>query len=292
MAYDNFGQLQKLIRALDDERNAIFIHIDKKSKSFNNQIKNILIHTPKYSIVRIYNDIKVYWSHYSQIECEIFLIKKALQYGSFEYYHLLSGQDFPIKSQNYIHDFFDKNLGKEFIDYQENFYNQNRDLIENRIKYFHLFRKYCRYWNNVHINRFFRMLDILFIIPQKLFKINRIEKNKLDICFGANWFSITENFAKYLASKEIYINRNFKYTNCADEIFIQSILKKSPYFKNLYKKTTYDFYGNMRLVDFKRGNPYTWVNSDLSEIIASKYLFIRKVDDRVDNVLIENLMKF
>lgn len=39
MAYDNFEQLIKLVNALDNERNSIFIHIDKKAQDFNMEIK-------------------------------------------------------------------------------------------------------------------------------------------------------------------------------------------------------------------------------------------------------------
>lgn len=39
MAYDNFKQLEKLIKTLDDERNEIFVHIDKKTKVFTETVK-------------------------------------------------------------------------------------------------------------------------------------------------------------------------------------------------------------------------------------------------------------
>ena len=33
----------------------------------------------------------------------------------------------------------------------------------------------------------------------------------------------------------------------------------------------------MRLIDWKRGNPYTWDYNDLTEILKSDRLFIRKI---------------
>ena len=42
----------------------------------------------------------------------------------------------------------------------------------------------------------------------------------------------------------------------------------------------------MRLVDFQRGNPYTYRCEDIEEIRNSKYLFLRKVDEKVDSELI------
>lgn len=42
MAYDNFEQLRKLIEVLDDERNFLFVHIDKKAKQYTPKVKNFL----------------------------------------------------------------------------------------------------------------------------------------------------------------------------------------------------------------------------------------------------------
>ena len=45
------------------------------------------------------------------------LLKAAIK-GNYDYYHLISGMDLPIKTQKEIHEFFENNKGKEFI--QEN----------------------------------------------------------------------------------------------------------------------------------------------------------------------------
>ena len=291
MAYDNWEQLEKLIKALDDERNDLFVHIDKKAKGFTEAVRKKLIGGVNKSQIEIYNEITVYWSDYSQIECELFLMEKVAEKGKFAYYHLLSGQCFPIKSQSYIHEFFDNRQGKEFIDYQKNFFDKHSDVILKRIQYYHLFRKYCRLFKIAWVNSFFRGLNLLCVDIQKILKIDRCKKNDLDICYGANWFSITDEFVRYILSKRKYIEENFKYSNCGDEIFMQTLLKASPFLGNLYKETSNDFYGNLRLVDFSRGNPYTYKSSDLEEIKNSEYLFVRKVDERVEPGILERITK-
>ena len=286
MAHGQFDQLYKLIKSLDDKNNEIFIHIDKKNHDFNHDIENLLISAGTESSVYVYNEVKVYWSHFSQVECELFLLEKAVTKGPFEYYHLISGQDYPIKSQYYIQSFFSKNSGKEFIDYQTDFFEKNSQLILNRIMYYHPFRKYCRFFKYRILNDLFRCLDKTSLLIQKIMRVDRCKKNKLDICFGANWFSITDGFAKYILNNKEFIEKNFKYSNCPDELFVQTLLKTSPYIKNLYHETTDDFYGNMRLVDFHRGNPYTYCSSDIEEIKKSKYIFVRKIDERLDKRII------
>lgn len=291
MAYDNFDQLNKLVKALDDERNMIFIHIDKKVKEFTEDVKKKILGGVTKSKIEIYSNIAVYWSHYSLVECELFLLEKAVEKGSFAYYHLLSGQCFPIKSQNYIHEFFEKHEGKEFIDYQSSFLEKHSDTIMKRIRYYHPFRKYCRISKIKWINDFFRGLNLICITGQKRLKVDRCKKNNLDICYGSQWFSITDVFARYVLSMKSFVERNFKYSNSSDELFLQTILKASPFLKNLYKETSNTFYGNMRLVDFSRGNPYTFRSSDIEEIKSSEYLFIRKVDERVDKDILDIISK-
>ena len=290
MAHNKFGQLGRLLKALDNEDNTLFVHIDKKCKAFDLDILNELKAQVVKSNIYIYNEISVYWSHFSQVQCELFLLRKAVNKGEFAYYHLLSGMDFPIKSQEYIHEFFEENAGKEFVDYQRAFFEHHKDIILDRVRYYHPFRKYCRFFNNNIFNDFFRVLDKLSVILQKIAGVNLVKKNQLDICYGANWFSITGAFAKYILENETFIYQNFRFCNCPDEIFVQTLLKASSFRGNLYKETTDNFYGNMRLVDFHRGNPYTYHSSDIEEIKKSEYLFVRKIDEDVDRHIEELIL--
>lgn len=42
MAHNKFGQLGRLLKALDNEDNTLFVHIDKKSNDFDLDILNEL----------------------------------------------------------------------------------------------------------------------------------------------------------------------------------------------------------------------------------------------------------
>lgn len=232
----------------------------------------------------------MYWSHFSQVQCELFLLRKAVNKGEFAYYHLLSGMDFPIKSQEYIHEFFEENAGKEFVDYQRAFFENHKDIILDRVKYYHPFRKYCKFFKCNGINNIFRLSDKLVVYMQKFIGMDLVKKNKLEIGFGSQWFSITNEFAKYILNNRDFINKYFRYCNCSDELVIQTLLKMSPFICNLYRETTDDFYGNMRLIDFHRGNPYTYHSNDIEEIKKTKYLFVRKIDEDVDRHIEELIL--
>ena len=54
--------------------------------------------------------VDVRWGDFSQVECELALFKAVVKNG-YDYYHLLSGVDLPIKSAQYLVDFFEKLIG-------------------------------------------------------------------------------------------------------------------------------------------------------------------------------------
>lgn len=105
MAHNEWDILQKLVALLDDERNDIFVHIDKKVTC------PLELSTSKATLrfVPHKQRVDVQWGRCSQIKADITLLEYAHSFGPYAYYHLLSGVDLPIKSNNYIHDFFDKN---------------------------------------------------------------------------------------------------------------------------------------------------------------------------------------
>ena len=107
MAHDEFPILHVLLRLLDNSRNDIYLLIDRKT-DFSETF------ALKYSAVHVIKDrIDIRWGDYSQIEAEMLLFETAYDKGPYEYYHLLSGTDLPIKPVPAILKFFDDHAGKE-----------------------------------------------------------------------------------------------------------------------------------------------------------------------------------
>lgn len=50
----------------------------------------------------------VTWGGYSQINAELLLLQLATESGIYQYYHLISGSDLLIQTQDVFHDFFEK----------------------------------------------------------------------------------------------------------------------------------------------------------------------------------------
>lgn len=259
-----------LLAMIDDSRNDIFIHMDKKCSEYKERvIATSLSHSKVYHVDRL----NVAWGGVRMIEAEISLLKKATSTGLYQYYHLLSGQDLPIKSQDIIHDFFEKNDGKEFVRF-----NHSRFQYNERVQIYHFFQdKLGRNWQNI-FNRV--MLKVQSIIG--------IKRNKaISFYKGTQWFSITDNFARYVVENEGWVNKVFRYTFCCDEVFIQTLLIRSPYKDNRYwMAMDNDMHAIMRLIDWTRGTPYVFRMNDKEELMSSEMMFCRKFDERIDSDII------
>ena len=135
MAHNNWKILEKLLILLDDKRNDIYLHIDLKSDfiDFSSKVHNANLF--------IFHEIDVRWGDISLIQVEFFLFKTAYCKGNYSYYHLISGSDLPLKTQDEIHAFFDAHYPTEFIGFSLGM------TCDNRINKVYIFPKYQRIKN-------------------------------------------------------------------------------------------------------------------------------------------------
>lgn len=147
------------------------------------------------------------------------MLKRA-SIKDYEYYHLLSGVDFLIKSQDYIHDFFNEHKNMNFIDLDPMDKEKNYKL--SRIKEYHFFQNKIGRQSGKLISIFYK-LEKISIILQKYFNIERYKEATIDIKKGAQWFSINNLMVKEILDNEKLIKKYFYYSICADEMFLQSI---------------------------------------------------------------------
>lgn len=217
----------------------------------------------------------------SLVNVELLLLKKAISVGRYQHYHLLSGSDLPIKTQDQIISFFNENMNKEFIRFEKPNY-----VYQDRTRYYHFLQDKIGRSHNL----IFRGSEILLVQMQKIFHIHR--NRKIEFQKGTQWFSITDELARYVVEKESWIQKVFKYTYCSDEVFLQTILISSPYKNNLYhKEFDNDSHAIMRLIDWNRGKPYTFRASDYDELCESDMFFARKFDPSIDSEIIEMIVK-
>ena len=278
MAHTQPELLRKLLKMLDNERNDIYLHIDSKAKDYPlDEIAAVLQKSKCIFTER--TDVK--WGSYSQIHCEMVLLKEAVK-TEHAYYHLLSGMDLPIKSQEQIFAFFEKYKGLEFVD------EDGATISEaalSRVKYTHKFYGKAGSVKDI--------LGALSVKGQKLLGVDKTQKYG-NIIFqkGRNWFSITHGLAKLVVEKEDWIQEVFGQSVCGDELFLQTVARNSEYAEKICNPNTMPEVPDTRYIDWKRGsnnNPYVFREDDFEELKNALGLFARKFDLNVDKKIVEKL---
>lgn len=281
MAHNEPEILKMLLNKLDHKNNTFFLHLDKRSDIDVDDIKGAVSKSKVHFIKRRH----VYRGGYSQIKCEIDLLKQATK-EKFDYYHLNTGVDLPIKSVEEINSFFEINKGKEFISFDK-YANDNRNFVTRYNKY-HFFAVYSG--SSGIIRNIYRLCNVLLEYLSRF--INSIIKNRskkynnLIFMKGSAYFDISDKLAHYILEQEKLIRKIFRFTSCCDEVFLHTLAYNSPYREKI------TFYGT-RFIDWsKHGSSPEILNmSHYEQICNSKHLFARKFSYNKSLHLIETLNK-
>lgn len=265
LAHNEFEILRLLVSRLDDSRNDIFIHFDKKVEV----LPEINVKEACLTILQDRKDVR--WGGFNMVEAEYALFEEAFSKGPYQYYHLISGVDLPLKNQDYIHDFFDENDGKEFIGYT--WTDMPRSFARKMLRW-HLFPEDFKSKNILK-----KALRAGFIRLQEDF---RIERNRtVDFKKGSQWVSVTEGMVRYLLSNKEWVRETFRNTFSPDELVVQTLCWMSPFRENIYD-TSDDGKGCMRAIGW-RNNPGSnelilkdWTDDDFEVLKDSPALFARK----------------
>lgn len=267
IAHREFALLQCLVKTLDDERNDIFIHFDKKVLD----IPQLTV--KKAGLFLTKERIDVRWGDISVVEAEYALFAEAVNQGSYHYYHLLSGVDMPLKGQDEIYRFFNVHQGKEFIGFSQ--YNYVEE-VERKAHKYHLFPRDFKFTGG-GTSLLKKALRFLFIRAQY---VMRYKRNKgLVFKKGTQWVSVTHEFVKYLLAKKQEVMKTYHHTFCSDEIYKQTLCWHSPFQSHLYNPHD-EGTGCMRKIGWANGQLTDWKEKDHDQLIESDALFARKFSSK------------
>ncbi|MCQ2065779.1 MAG: beta-1,6-N-acetylglucosaminyltransferase [Bacteroidaceae bacterium] len=259
MAHGQWELLDILLRCIDDERNDIFVHIDAKVSALP------VLNVAKAGLHVLENRVDVRWGDWSVVEAEYALFACAAAHGRYAYYHLLSGADLPLKSQDYIHRFCNENQGREFIGYT---FTSITSEVVRKAQRWHLFPHRFKSRNIL-----IRALRAGFLRLQELLGIKR--NRSTDFKKGSQWVSVTHDMASYFLEHRDWAEKTFTHTFCADEMVFQTLCWMSPMRENIWC-TTDDGRGCMRAIGWRDGCLYDWGADDYDELAQSDALFARK----------------
>jgi len=268
LAHKDPRLVERLVKKLQHKDADIYIQLDAKA-DLNDFI--YIENTPNTYFVE--KRVKTVWGNYSIIEATLvgfeFIFNSNRNYT---HINLLSGQDYPLKPIEEIHQFLFANSDKTFmrlLSINDNEWNQGRErLIKYSFGDYHYFYKYkLQYLANT-------------ILPKRKVPL------KLRPYGGSQWITITPECAIYAMNylkNHPKAKRYFRRTWAIDEIFFQTILMNSP----LRNKLIND---NLRFIE-QEGNtrPTVFTVNDAGRLNSSGKFFARKFDYDVDTRILDYL---
>ena len=278
-AYKDIDRLKILTDLFDDDF-SFYIHIDKKSRIAKEEIELLENAKNVHFISREYN---VNWSGFNHTKCILLLSKEALKDKRIKYIHLISGQDYPIKSCQEIKDLLVKKNGAEFLAHFElptkNWPASNGGL--NRVDYFHLY-------NLLNVKtKMGSKINSAFVKIQKKLHLKRNREHLPKLYGGWSWWTLSYPCLKYVidyTEKNPLFFKRFEYTAMACEMYFQTIIMNSPFKKNVINN-------DLRYIVFNEGNPNPNIldESDYEGIVSSDAIFARKIVYPASKKLIEKI---
>jgi len=257
-------QFERMLKAIYNEKNIYLIHVDRNSGSdVKRYIETCTIDYPN---IHFLESKGLLWGGYSLVDAELRGMKKLLQLSKdWTYYINLSGQDFPLRSQEEIAQFLSKNDGREFI--------KAVDQAQIRPETMHRIRKYVWEFKHQIFETFIKRKFITNVKPY----------------IGNQWKIVTRSFCDYVCNdRSVQSYKNF-YANTfiADEGFFQTVLMNSKFRHKLFNS-------DLRMIDWvdpgdRRLRPKIFTIGDFARLVNSNNLFARKFDSTIDHSILSSL---
>ena len=261
-------QVKRLVERLSGTGVDFYIHVDKKTDITDFYKALNLPH-----LYFIKKRVKVYWGAYSIIQATVNGFNDIIQSGiNYDVINLLSGQDYPLVSNEYIADFFSKNKGTAFMEYYS-IEKEWKEAIPRLNKY---------YLTNFPFSGSFRIEKLM-----NKFLPDRKPPENVEFVGRSQWFSIGMDHVNYILQflkKHPSMVHYFQFTWGSDEFVFQTILYNSP-----FKHTMVN--NNLRYIVWPQGeaSPKTFTIQDADNLLHSNKLFARKFNTQTDNKILDFL---
>jgi hypothetical protein len=251
------AQFKRLFQAIYAPGNHYVIHVDKSSGvALSEEIANFLM---PYQCVDLLEPRDALWGGYSLVEAELRGMARLLEMSeNWTHYINLSGQDFPLKSQDYIRQFFAANPGKQFIRALDQ--AKERPDTLNRVSH-HFIEENGR-MNETGVARPFLSGDTPFI--------------------GTQWKAVTRSFCEFVCHDPRAERFKTFYRNSfiADEAFFQTVIMNSG-------DQGIVMNDDLRMIDWVpdgdiKLRPRNYDVRDMGQLQDSTDLFARKFDAETD----------
>ena len=304
LVHNNPAQLKRLIEKLDDGYSKFYIHVDKLSDISSFEKEFISFSNVKF----ILNRENGTWGGIGIVLGTLNAIDEIIKDKNKGHLILLSGQDYPLKSNEEINAYLLANKDVNFIDiapikevfpqeWNKRMFYYKYNLSNQKGKYIlvpTLFSKSILEINTlkviakiiIHHKGFSFLKEVL----SNLLKKRNVPTN-INLKAGGQWWALTNETAKKIItfSKEnTELLDYFKYTVLPDEMYFQTVIHhfiENGHSINIKPMITY--------VNWERKGcdlPVTFISSDYDELISQKNkLFARKFNTNIDCTILDKL---
>ncbi len=269
IAHNNFEHLARLIGTLDHPQVRFYVNVDAKVP-----LPGQLASMPTINPIEILHRRRVNWGDQSQVVTELELFAKAFEDEENEWFHLLSGNDFPLKPIDELLRFYEQAEGADCFMETEPI----PPHLADRVELFHF-----RVRRPAERPGIISKLTDKFLALQVRVGIKRKPGAKGGYRYGSNWVDMRRNAVNCLLEKQKEILRSTKFTQCADEIYKQTALEDSGL------RIVND---NLRYIDWsaRKPSPKSLGPADFDAMMSSGKLFARKFDAEDSPLLREMIL--
>lgn len=268
IAHKDFQQVCRLVNYFQGKCD-IFIHLDPTTTITPNEIEYI---KKMPGVVKLYQKYKVNWGGFRLLQIELFLLEKALKHSDFEYVHLISGQDYPLKPLDYFLEQFEHSEE----DYLGCFHMPSPNMDNNtfrRVQYFFFYD-----WIKTSSEEGIKKMWKFTYFQQKIGIRREIFRQFDNLYCGSAWFSLTRKSIITLLEytrKHPSFYRRMRFTFVPEEIYVSTVLMNLDYKGKKIGRTNY------RYVNWPyqgANHPSALKEADLSKLACSEAIFARKLD--------------
>lgn len=278
-------QIYRLINTLNNMFNypLIVCHHDFSKCDLSVDIlpKNVLLVRPH---------VQTEWGKFSLIEATV----KALQLmyevpNAPDWFVLLSGADYPIKSAKQILDELVSSPYDAYIQYEKITYEiYKQDLKPNMLWLKNSYERYCTksFFLN-YSKKYYTKLNLEIRLEHPLLAKPFLPFSQKVACFsGSQWFCANHKAAEYIIdfhSRTNAITQYYSKLMYADESYFQTILANASHLKLKNDR--------LRYIDWSTGGPHPKIllKEDLPKLLASNAHFARKFDIDIDSNILDEL---
>jgi hypothetical protein len=278
--------LVRLVQRLNTDDSSFLIHVDRKTdpETFDRMRRPLLgcanVHFMKRYVTR--------WGDFSCVTDVLRDFKELITRGTdYDVVMLISGQDYPIKTNEYIQKTLDENRGKSFLSYWSMPYEHWWKGGMHRFEYWHFHYRgqivqlpHSNFFKNpllkLLVNPFLRRVPIRRSLPMQLVPFG-----------GSNYWCLTRECAEYIdrfSQQHPSVPRFFKRALYPTESFYQTVLMNSPLRHQIVNN-------NLRYIDWstRKANPKVLTSQDFEKFMSTDSFFARKFDPTVDLEVLDRI---